>query len=178
MAAARRGPRERDRERAVRLRRERLRAARRARERAERRRLTGVTPAEAQRHARARRLRGWAVAAVLLGAVLVALGALELAEAGEPAAGRDGAQSSMAAALALLTAGCYGVGAGAVLLRRPRRDRRNALGRYGLLAWFAVVAALPAYAYGHLLAGPAAVTAVWIVLVLVMLWIVRRDRRL
>ncbi|GAB2746828.1 hypothetical protein [Streptomyces bullii] len=186
MGAARQGPgawRERD----LRLRRERLRAARRAREQADLRRLTGVTPAEIRRRVRARWRRAWAVAAVVLGAVLLSLGVGELADMREPAGGRDGsprgsadaaetgAEASVALALALLAAGSYGVCAGVVLLRRARRALPEGLALWGLTTWFAVVGAIPAYRYGDLLGGPAAVTAAWTALVLVLVWLAHRE---
>ncbi|NUS78059.1 MAG: hypothetical protein HOV70_17915 [Streptomyces sp.] len=58
---------------------------------------------------------------------------------------------------------------------RAARELPHSLGGWGLVAWFAVVLALPSYKYGDLIGGPVAVTAVWLAAVAATVWYVRRE---
>ncbi|PWI13332.1 hypothetical protein DI272_03680 [Streptomyces sp. Act143] len=110
----------------------------------------------------------WGTGAVLLGAFTV-LTAFEVRAA------QDDPAFDTALALALLAAGLYGMGAGGVVVFRAGRDLPRSFGRWGLVAWFAVVLAMPSYKYGDLIGGPVAVTAVWLAAVAATVWYLRRE---
>nr|WP_159059532.1 hypothetical protein [Streptomyces antibioticus] len=159
---------ERRRRREIRRRRARVREARRARLHAERRRAEGLTHQEIRRRRRAVRRRVWGTGAVLVGAFTVLT-------AHEVWATRDEPAFDAAIALALLAAGLYGVGAGVVVVVRARHALPRSLAGWGLVAWFAVALADPAYKYGELIGGPVAVTGVWLAAVAATVWYLRRE---
>jgi hypothetical protein len=90
-----------------------------------------------------------------------------------------------AGALALLPAGVYGSYAGAVALHRARTHARRgrlpaSLGILGKVAGLAALAALPAFLFGDLIAGPLGVMAVWLLLlplVGVFVWHQERENQ-
>ncbi|MDN3029107.1 hypothetical protein [Streptomyces sp. S.PB5] len=163
---------ERRRRRAIRTRRARLQAARRSRRAAERRRNEGLTYQEIRRRRRALWRRVYGTGAVLLGAFVVLVGALELAAVVE---GTAEAGFSTATGLAELAAGLYGVAAGIAVVRRARGELPGSFSLWFLAAWSAMVFAIPAYHYGELIGGPVAVTALWLVAVAAILWFLRRE---
>ncbi|MGX1543551.1 hypothetical protein [Streptomyces adustus] len=115
------------------------------------------------------RRRVWGALAVLVGVVLMVFGAMTLHRPG------DLPELSVGIALALLAPGVYGVCAGAVVVRRARERLPESLSMWGLMTWFAMVAAIPAVAYGSTVGGPALVAAVWGALVLLGCWFVRHE---
>ncbi|MCW8376281.1 hypothetical protein [Streptomyces justiciae] len=159
---------ERRRRREIRRRRARVRETRRSREHAERRRAEGLTYQEIRRRRRAGWRRVWGTGAVLLGAFTVLT-------AHEVWAARDDPAFDAALTLALLAGGLYGVGAGGVVVFRARRELPRSLAGWGLVAWFAVILAIPSYKYGELIGGPVAVTGVWLAAVVATIWYLRRE---
>ncbi|MGX1128336.1 hypothetical protein RKD49_000526 [Streptomyces glaucescens] len=80
---------------------------------------------------------------------------------------RELSEYATALALALLAAGLYGIGTGAVVLRRGARELPDAFGSWSALAWTSMIATIPAVGYGHLLGGPVAAAGVWLLFLLV-----------
>ncbi|MER5748927.1 hypothetical protein [Streptomyces sp. NPDC002088] len=111
----------------------------------------------------------WGSLAALLGVVLMVFGAMTLRAPG------DNPELSVGVALALLAPGVYGVCVGVVVLRRAREELPESLTMWGLMTWFAMVAAIPAVAYGSTSGGPVIVGAVWGALLLLGCWFVRRE---
>ncbi|MFD7874131.1 hypothetical protein ACFV5G_08395 [Streptomyces sp. NPDC059766] len=106
---------------------------------------------------------------MLTGVVLMAFGAMTLRSPG------DVPELSVGLALALLAPGVYGVCAGVVVVRRARGRLPESLSMWGLMTWLAMVAAIPAVAYGSTVGGTALVAGVWGALVLLGCWFMRHE---